>query len=283
MRCERGAVEKAVWGVLAAAIAALAAGNAWGASPATERQTREEAIRSIPFQELTGETRAKLERVVGSPSIYRRMPAQLIDCDPDMYLFLVRYPEVIVSIWRLMEITNVSVQRTGPFSVKTFDGVSTNSHIELVYGTRDTHVVYAEGVYEGPLFKRKVTGRCVLVLKSGYGRGEDGRSKINNQLDMFIQIDNLGAEIVAKTLQPMVGRTADLNFAESAGFLEQLNKAAETDAETVQRLSGRLKEVEPSVREQFARLAAVVSERSRPEQPASAETPLSPGAPGGAE
>lgn len=247
------------------ALAALPSLEARAASPtlaATDRQTQQEAIRSIPFNELTPETRARIERVVGSPSLYRRMPVEQIDCDPDLYLFLVRYPEVIVNIWKLMEVTNVTVQRTGPFSVKTFDGANTNSKIELVYGTRDTHVIYGEGVYEGPLFRRKVTGRCVLLLRSGYGRGQDGRSKISNQLDMFIQIDNVGAEFVAKTLHPMVGRTADLNFSESAGFVERLSEAAETNADAVRRLSDRLKDVEPTIREQFARLAAVVSERS---------------------
>jgi hypothetical protein len=265
MQFRSGVSMRVMWSGLTACLLSFAiASAAEAASPtiaATDRQTQQEAVRSIPFNELTPETRAKIEGVVVSPSLYRRMPVEQIDCDPDLYLFLVRYPEVIVNIWKLMEITNVTVQRTGPFSVKTFDGANTNSHIELVYGTRDTHVIYGEGVYEGPLFKRKVIGRCVLVLRSGYGRGQDGRSKISNQLDMFVQIDNVGAEVIARTLHPMVGRTADLNFAESANFVERLSEAAETNAEAVQRLSDRLKDVEPTVREQFARLATVVAER----------------------
>lgn len=258
-------VKLPVCGLLSAIVAALFACTAAAATPnvaATDRQSREEAVRSIPFNDLNNETRAKLLRVVSNPSIYRRMPVERVDCDPDLFLFLVRYPEVVVNIWRLMEITNVSVQRTGPFTVKTFDGSGTYGHIELVYGTRDTHIIYAEGYYEGPMFKRKITGSCVMILKSGYSKNEQGRTQISNRMDMFIQIDNLGAEIIAKTLHPVVGRTADLNFAESAGFVARLSAAAETNTQALQRLSDRLRDVDPAVRQQFSRLAAVVADRN---------------------
>jgi len=256
-------------GLFTALIVMVLAGTAAAATPntaATDRQSREDAIRSIPFDELNQETRAKLERVVTRPSIYRRMPVEMVECDPDLFLFLVRYPEIVVNIWKLMEITNVSVQRTGPFSLKTFDGSGTYGHIELVYGTRDTHIIYAEGYYEGPMFRRRITGSSVIVLKSGYIRDADGRTKISNRMDMFLQIDNVGAEIVAKTLHPLVGRTADLNFAESTGFVSRLSAAAENNAEALQRLAGRLREVDPAVREQFARLAALVSNRQEPRE-----------------
>jgi hypothetical protein len=48
------------------------------------------------------------------------------------------------------------------------DGAGTFSNVELVYGTRDTHVVYGKGFYEGPLLRRRVNGKCVLLLQSGY-------------------------------------------------------------------------------------------------------------------
>jgi hypothetical protein len=270
MRCmSAGRGNGPIFGMFTALIVMVLAGTAAAATPntaATDRQSREDAIRSIPFDQLNQETRAKLQRVVSRPSIYRRMPVEMVDCDPELYLFLIRYPEIVVNIWRLMEITNVSVQRTGPFSIKTFDGSGTYGHIELVYGTRDTHIIYAEGYYEGPMFRRKITGSSVIVLKSGYTRDADGRTKISNRMDMFLQIDNVGAEIIAKTLHPLVGRTADLNFAESTGFVSRLSAAAENNAEALQRLAGRLREVDPAVREQFARLAALVSSRQEPRE-----------------
>ena len=123
MQRECGVAAFGSWRMLVLIAAALApAAAARGASPATERQTQEEAIRSIPFQELTAETRAKLERVLGSPSIYRRLPPKTVGCDPDLYRFLIRNPEVVVNIWQLMGFSNYTAERLGPYLWKGKDG-----------------------------------------------------------------------------------------------------------------------------------------------------------------
>src|SRR5689334_12106448 len=56
----------------------------------TSASAREEAIRSLPLAELTGETRRKLMAVCERPTIYRRLPQKTFVCDPDLHQFLVR-------------------------------------------------------------------------------------------------------------------------------------------------------------------------------------------------
>ncbi len=226
------------------------------------REAREQAIRSIPFQELDEGTRQKLTSVLSNPTIYRRLPTRTISCDPDMYVFLVRHPEVVVSIWELMGVTNVKVQRTGQYTMRASDGAGTITDVELIYGSRDQHVVYAEGYYDGPMTRKKLTGRCVMLLSSAYEQDESQQVHVISQLDVFLQLDNVGADLLARTLHPIVGRTADHNFLESAGFLAQLSAAAETNAAGVQRLSERLTQVDPAVRTRFASLAAVAQQRA---------------------
>jgi hypothetical protein len=245
--------------------AVMIGGGLQAASPnaaSTNNATKEEAIQTIPFDKLNEATRAKLGDVVTKPSLYRRMPVQVNDCDPDMYLLLVRYPEVVVNIWQLMGISNVSIKRTGPFTFDASDGAGTVSNVELVYGDGDTHVMYAEGFYEGPLFAKRITAKCVLLLKSAYARGADGHLYVTSRLDLFVQLDNLGAELLAKTLHPLVGRTADSNFAESAGFLARVSQAAERNGPGVQQMAARLTSVDPAIRARFAQVAAVVNERA---------------------
>ncbi|MDV7402867.1 hypothetical protein RZS08_66200, partial [Arthrospira platensis SPKY1] len=67
--------------------------------PASSPQARADVLRAIPFNELNEASREKLRPVLEKPSLYRRMPTQAVDCDPDLHLFLIRYPEVIVNIW----------------------------------------------------------------------------------------------------------------------------------------------------------------------------------------
>lgn len=259
---------------LAAAALALAAASSSARLRAasmeanSSRASRDEAIARIPFDELNEDVQTKLRGVVTSPSIYRRLPVKAIDCDPEMYRFMVRYPEVVVNIWELMGLTNIKVERTGPYTFRAADGAGASGDIDLVYGNQNTHLFYLNAEYSGSLFKRRITGRCVLLLTSEYTRTDDNRSRVISQLDMFLQLDNVGAELLAKTLQPLVGKAADHNFVETAAFVGRVSQAAETNGFGVQQLSYRLTKVAPEIRNEFAQIAGRVSRTPLPAGPA---------------
>jgi hypothetical protein len=227
----------------------------------TSDRAQQEALRSMPLNKLNEEAQRKVMSVLERPSIYRRMPTKSVDCDPEMFLFLIRNPEVIVNIWELMGISQMVAERTGPYAWKGNDGQGTESQIELVYGTDEMHLLYGEGFYEGPLLKRKVSGRCVLLLRSGYGLGADARAQVSNRLDMFLAIDNIGAELIAKTLQPLVGSTADANFTESAKFISKLSQTAEANPDGMPRLAHKLNRCDATVKQGFASVASTVPQR----------------------
>jgi hypothetical protein len=239
------------------ASAALAAPDEADTSP----QARDDAIASLPLSELTAETRRKLMMVCERPTLFRRMPQKSMACDPALHLFLMRNPEVVVNIWQLMGAASMTAERQGPYAWKGADGAGTNCDVELVYGTDNVHIIYGDGYYEGALLKKKVTGRCVLVMRSGYGRGPDQRTYVANRLDLFLQIDNLAADVVTRTLSPWVGKVADANFHESCLFASKLSQTAEQNNAGVQRLAERLTKVEPAVREEFSKVAAAVPPR----------------------
>jgi hypothetical protein len=232
------------------------------AQPSFSRQAYQEAIAVLPMDELTEAARAKIKAVVEQPTIYRRMPVEVIDCDPELYLFLVRYPEIVVNMWQLMGVTRVRVRRTAPYVFEANDGAGTQSTVELVYGNRDKHLWHATGYYEGPLFRRRVNGTCVLLLQSGYSQSAGGRMLISTRLDMFVALENVGAEFVAKTLHPLVGKTADHNFTETVRFVAQVSQQAEINRSGMQRLAERLDNVDANVKRQFAAVVAGVSERT---------------------
>jgi hypothetical protein len=119
---------------LLACLARPAAGQAQTVDISGNPQARAEALRAIPFDELNEASRGKLRPILERPSLYRRMPTQEVDCDPDLHVFLIRYPEVIVNIWQLMEVTRVQVKRTGPYTFDASDGSGTVCQVELVYG-----------------------------------------------------------------------------------------------------------------------------------------------------
>ena len=229
----------------------------------TSRAVRAEALRDIPFDQLSPEAQRRIGAVVSKPTVFRRLPVQVVDCDASLHLFLVRNPEVVVNIWELMGITQIELQRTGPFTYKAADGMGTKSAVELVYGTSDIHLIYGEGTYDGPLLPRPVRGRCVLLLKSGYVSTAEGRVHVTNRLDVFLQLDNVALDVIARTFHPLMGRTADINFVQTVAFLGRVSRNAEVNSPGMQRLADRLTKVDPSVRQQFAELTEDVGSRSK--------------------
>ena len=216
---------------------------------------RREAIQAIPYDKVNRQAQMRIADVVNHSTIYRRLPVTTISNDPDLHLFAIRYPEVIVNIWQLMGITEMTLDRSNTYSLKSNDAAGTISDVELLYGTPNIHVYYCEGTYDGPMLVGKVKGRCVAVLRTKYHLGQDGQPKTTNQLDVFLRIDHLAANIAARTVFPLIGSTADHNFVESMRFVERLHETNQKNGPGVQHMIGRLNNIHPQVRARFAEIA----------------------------
>ena len=247
------------------AIVLLPAHTALCASPtqaSSSRSTRNSAAKAIPLAKLDPADRAEVAAVVKNTSIFRRMPVQVTDCDPHLYLFLVQHPEVIVDIWQVMGISKVQLERTGENTFAADDGSGTTGTIKVCYASQDTHVFLAEGSYQGPLSERLLKAKCVLVLKSGYVQETSRRWYVTSRLDAFIQMDNVGLELVAKTFQPLINKSADFNFAETAGFVSHVSKTAESNPAGMARLANKLDGIDEPTREELIELSNQVAQRA---------------------
>ena len=73
----------------------------------SDRAAQTEALRKIPWQRLSAPERSTVQYITKNASIYRRLPIRVIDCDPELFTFLVQHPEVVVDVWRVMGISRV--------------------------------------------------------------------------------------------------------------------------------------------------------------------------------
>ena len=227
------------------------------------RQSREQAIASLPIDQLNQATQRRVMDVIDHTSVYRRMPVVTIESDPEQLVHLVRFPETIVNIWQLMGVSQMTAERVGEYQLSTSDGVGTTATADLIYGSPTQHIYYCEGEYEGPLLLRSVEARCIVVLNSEHFQGRDGKQYSTNRLDIFMKIDNLAASVIARTVHPLVGTTADHNFVETLKFVENLYRTTCENGPGVQRLAQRLEKVSPPVRAEFADVAGRTFQRSR--------------------
>lgn len=221
----------------------------------SSREARMEVIDVIPFKRLSNDAAQKVRDVVDRPSFYRRMPTQSIECDPQMFTFLVRRPEVMVNIWDMMGITKVTTRRVSPYSFLANDGVGTACRCDLLYGDQNLHIYIGDGSYDGSMSPRKVNGQCVCILRSKDQQDPSGESTVVGTMDVFLKLNNLGADLLTRTIGPFVGSTADQNFVETAKFISQISQVCERSPHAAQGLAANLDKVEEPVRREFASIA----------------------------
>ncbi len=67
--------------------------------------------------------------------------------------------------------------------------------------------------------------------------------------------------LLAKTFQSTVGKATDHNFGETTSFVSKLSKTSETNPDGIVRLTQKLQNVDPPVKEEFCILAEAVNEK----------------------
>lgn len=243
-----------------AALAAAATGRAESAHEAsTSQAARQEAQAAIPLAKIDPAYRRHVAEVLADPSVFRRLPTNVVDCQPDMFTFLVQNPEVLVEIWRTLGLSRVELVRTGANTFDLRDNAGTTGRLVVVEqaceaGAQNRIVMYAEGQYDGKPFSRAVGARCVLLLRSGSVRETNGRQYVAARLDSFVKLDRTSVEIMAHLAQPFVGRTADRNFSDTLSFISNLSYTAERRPASIDEIAGELENVDA---ERRAGLSAV--------------------------
>lgn len=222
-------------------------------SPAKKLSAREQSEALIPWEKLTDQAQEKLQGVLSNSSVFHRSPVEQLQCDQEVYLHLIRYPELVVNMWELMGVSKLRMAREQDFVLIIDDGYGTNSQMELVYGNSNLHIFYAEGSYKGSVITTESKGRVVLILESEK-TVKDGKPVISHRLDMFIQFDNSTNRLLVKTLQGLFLKMVDINFAETSKFIGQIDEIIRENPDGMKRLTDRLTRVQTPIRKKFTTL-----------------------------
>ncbi|HEY2882620.1 MAG TPA: hypothetical protein VGJ15_09310 [Pirellulales bacterium] len=227
----------------------------------TSRSARDEAARSIPLDKLSPQARSKVAAVLGDSSLFRHLPVQTVDCEPDLFAYVAANPDVMVNIWELMGVTSVTFERIDADHFRCSDGDGTVARVETVYRAPDMQIVYAEGSYDGPFFPKPVHGACIAVLRYTSAKDANGRFYETAKLDTFLHVDNVGVEFLAKVFQGLMGRTIDHNFSETILFMGSVSRTAEVNPHGMQKMISRLDQIDVQRRREFAAVSSRVPAR----------------------
>ena len=211
-------------------------------------------------------SRQTAQSIISNTSIYRRLPTRIIDCDPDLFTFLLQHPEVVIDVWRVMGLSQVALTKAPDGSYHGTDGAGTTGNVRYLFsnwgeGAHNTAVVYADGAYQGPPFGTALKAQTIMLMRSDSIRETNGRRYITVKVDTFVRIEQLGIEIIAKTVQPWIVKTADQNLIETLTFVSNFSRTAEKNPQGMKRLASRLNTLDEPTRNQLVNLCFRTAER----------------------
>jgi len=226
----------------------------WGSS---SRHARRRAVEALPLAQMTPGDRQAIEASLASTTLYRRLPVELFACDGDLLSFALDKPEAIVDIWRLLGISRLSLDPAGPAQWRLADGYGTVGLLRLAHRERRPEggmlVFYGRGAYTGPLSPKNLTGGCVLMIR--YRQAEP-------------MVDGRQRQVVTRTLQPLIVRSAAANLHEICLFMASLSDSAAANPEGVATLARRLPRTALADQQALATIALTSARRQRQPQPA---------------
>ena len=135
---------------------------------------RKSAVQSIPFDKLDADSREKVNSVLSNVSIYRRLPVRMVNCDPDLYLFLVRHPDIVVNIWEILGVSQLQLRQIEIDTFRIVEAEGTAATLEYVYHSQRhanrLRQVDLYGPASGPQDYRHLPGHFENRLQQGFRR-----------------------------------------------------------------------------------------------------------------
>ncbi len=247
----------------AAGESSLAAGIAGvlADSGSSGREVRRRAVEAIPLDRMGRAERQVAEQALQQTTLYRHLPAASITCDAGLLDFILTKPEALVDVWRVLGISRLALDPTAPGRWRLSDGYGTVGTVQLLHRERSDRgglcVFHGRGAYDGPLAPKQLTGSCLVVVRYVAEPALPGaRPRQTVQVDAFLDVDGVGLELVTRTLQPLIVRSAATNAHEISLFVSQFAAAAARNPEAVSRLADRMTRTLPQDRSTLVALAS---------------------------
>ncbi len=210
----------------------------------------------LPLAQLSREKRKRVDAVLQSQSLFRRLPTVTVAVDPLAYAFFAAHPDVAVAIWRVMKISKFELLQTGPFHYEADGGDGSVGTVEMMYQGPNNYLILCEGAYKSPVLAKPIRATSLMHLQSRFSRDKAGRTYVTHHADVFVSFPSQTVETAAKLISPISNLIADRNFKEVSLFLNMMSLAMSTQPGWVEQVATRLDGVPHIRKEQLLKLTA---------------------------
>ncbi len=230
----------------------------------SSRADRRDAIAALPLQSLNPQQRARADAVLQSISQFRRLPTVEAPIHPEVYQYFVAHPDVAVSLWRVMKISDFQMWQTGEQNFEADAGDGSEGVADFLYRDHQQSLAICEGIYQNPLLTKPIRARALVHLKYVFRPASDGGPpKVTQQISAFISFPSTTVKTVARVISPLTNRIMDRNALEVSVFLKVMSDSMQSRPNWVRGMASQLEGVLPVRRTELADLAGHVNTQAR--------------------
>ncbi|MCB9954195.1 MAG: hypothetical protein H6824_24730 [Planctomycetaceae bacterium] len=224
----------------------------------SSRWTRNKAVDELPLAQLSSDEQLAAAEVLDEISLYRRLPTIKLQADSRVYSYFTENPDVAISIWRAMQISQVKMNRLDQesFTIDTGDG--TIGNVRVLHQSDKSHLILCDGDFQSPALKRPLKAKALMHLQPQFNVTPDGQSEIVHTLDLFVSFPSQTVETVARLISPVSNHVADRNFEEVSLFIEMMDVAMSKQPGWVEQTAYRLDCVDPKTPDELLKVTAEV-------------------------
>lgn len=217
---------------------------------------RKQAIAELGLERLTVDAQKKSQSVLKNLGMFRRLPTITFECDPEIYRYFLSNPDVAVSTWRAMEISQFQLQETSPNHYKADAGDGSVGDVELFLQTPTETLIHCEGAFKSPLLTKPIVARSLMRLQTTFAQEQDGRIIGTHSGEVFVEFPSHAVEAVAKVISPVSHSIADRNFKQMTLFVHLMSQAMAKHPGWVEQTGNKLEGISAQKKTEFLEVAA---------------------------
>lgn len=218
------------------------------------RQTDPEQV--VPLDQISPEYRAAVAEVIRDHTFHRQGKADTFPCHPRVYLALLNEPALTLALWQDLSSHPAKLKRIGPNRYYGTDGSGASATWEFVLRTPQLHVLLCDLEYASPRGNARLTGRIVLLVRSGYFKEVNGDPWVQHDIEAFVKIDSKGWKAVAATVRPIIERVLEEQVQEAGWFVSLMGRLVASYPNWATKVVANQEEIPPNTRHDFQNLIA---------------------------
>ena len=230
------------------------------------RAIRNQAVASLGLNRLPRQNQQLAQGIVNDVSVFRRLPAFQCEVDPRVHDYFLNHPDVAVSLWRAMGISQMKLWETNPWAYGMDSNDGTTGTINVLYRSRESMLIVCRGLFKSPYLKNAINASSLIHMRTNFSTDERGRTFAVHQADLFVAFPSGRVEAVAKMVSPISNSIIDRNFQEISLFVHVMWLAMGRQPGWVEQMSTKMDGVKDERRKALVDLTADVYVTTRKEQ-----------------